>query len=644
MTVERGPRAYGYENIGIMMYPPCEYDLWTNNGAITSGDTAWITVNYQTECSPVNIVNPTNNWFLNDQTGPLLAVDFGGYERGNNYLQSITLEYKREGSDWVDGPTVPKDSLKDNLYRVIMDFANLPDGKYWLRGRADCSSNQGVLYSPELVGLVDRYSTAPMGRPFPADGFLRRGQEIVVKWDQPMDTAFSNRNSYYAAPKISLRTLDIDEAIPFSIGWSADSMEMYIIPLIDIFNDLAYKGLELRARVEGLRSGIQPDQDFQVYPVSWDFQINTSPVTWAPEWVEDTIIQGTQDFMSSSLQNVTKLLKPYFIVYHPDWAIPSSYDGNVLPFNERQIEFAIDPGLAPGFYQDSVVVLVDLVPETLILNLEVVSKTPDWRIDPTDYEYSMKMIVAISLDSSDTNLSRDPRDRVGVFANGECRGFAQLEYVEAVDQYLAYLNVFSAPASGEVMYFRIWNAESGQYFEAKDSLVFYSNMSVGRITKPHIVHPEYSYQMIPLTKGWNWVSFNRENPDMTVEYLLKSLGSTQKGNAVAIKRKEGQTATFAQKSDAYRYDPDQWSGELTQLDAGMGYMIHLSETADTLWMPGVPVLNAPAQEIYSGWNWVGYPEQDASPINEALEEATFFGGDLFTSQYATAEYRDIDST
>lgn len=644
MTVERGPRAFNYNQIGIMMYPPCEYELWENNGQITGGDTAWISVNYQTECSPVNIVRPTNNWFINDQSGPILAVDFGGYELNNPYLETITLEYKRQGTDWKDGPSVPKDSLRGELHRVLLDFTTFMDGKYWLRARADCSSNQGVLYSPEFEGIVDRYSTAPFGRSFPADGFLRKNQDILVKWDQPIDTAFSNTNRYFAAPRITLRRKDTDAEIPFTISWNADSTYMYINPVADVFTDPTLMGVEFRARVEGVRSGILPDQDFQVYPVTWDFQVNTSPVFWEPDWVEEVMERGTPTTMGSRLQNITKLLKTYEMVRYPSWVVPSDTAGTVLPYSSRYLEFAVQPGLSPGTYQDTVVVLIDGIPEYLTLSLEVNSKVPLWRVDPDDFNYEMKMILAISLDSTDTNLSRDERDMVGAFYNGECRGFARLEYVPEVDMYLAYMTVYSVPASGERMYFRIWRAETGEYFESKDSLIFYSNMSIGRITSPHILHPEYSFQVIPLEKGWNWVSFNIENADMSVENLLRSLGSSKKGNAVTVKRKDGHTSTFRQQKDPYLYFADQWSGELTQLDLARSYMIHLSEKADTLWMPGNPATVIPAQNIYSGWNWVGFPEQRANGISNALSEATFYNRDLVTSQYATAEYRATDGT
>lgn len=642
MNVSKGPKAVSYQNIGIMMYPPCEYELWEDNGSITSGDTAWITINYQTECTSVSIEEPNNNWFINDRTSQILTVDFGGYDKDNAYLETLTLEYKRQGSSWADGPQVQATALTGDLYRTSIDFTNLPDGKYWIRARANCNANQGVVYSPELVGIVDRYSRSPFGRGFPQDDFLRKGQQIAVKWDVPIDTSFSNPARYLVAPQVILRRTDNDNDIPFTISWNGDSTTMYLNPVNNIFADPALVGVIFEARVEGVRSGIDPDYDYQVYPVTWSFQVNTSPVFWDPEVVSASMFTGYGVTTSSKLQNITSQLKTFKLTRYPSWLTPSDTIGRILPFNHKNFEFAISSTLAPGTYSDTVVAMVDAIPEYLVVNVTAAPRRPNWAVDEGKHQWAMSMVVAISLDSTNTNLSTDKRDMVGAFFNGQCRGVGTLQYVPQMNKYLAFLPVHLNTPGGERISFRIWDASTGKYYEAKETHIGYSDLVLGMISAPFILHPEHTFQVIPLHKGWNWVSLNVENDDMRVNNLLKSLGSPFPdnyliGNPVIVKRKDGHSATFLPIVTPYLYS-NQWYGPLVELGVEHSYMIFLAWEKDTLWIPGTPVTAQPRIQLYSGWNWPGYPVQDARPIKDAFDNVNLRNRDLARGQDAFSEY------
>jgi hypothetical protein len=637
MSVSKGPKAVNYQNIGIMMYPPCEYELWENNGNITSGDTAWVTVNFQTECTPVSIVNPDPNWFINDRSGQVLTVDFGGYDKDNGYLETITLEYKRQGTNWTDGPQVQKAALTGDLHRVSLDFTNLPDGRYWLRARANCTANQGVVYSPEVEGIVDRYSKAPFGRPFPNDGFLRNGKRIFVKWDVPIDTAFSNTSNYLVRPTVVLRRTDNDRDIPFTISWSSDSTIMYLDPVANIFQDPSLRGVAFEARVEGVRSGIAPDYDQQVYPVVWNFQVNTSPVFWDPDYVEGEMFTNFGTSLSSSLQNVTGQLKRFKLTRYPSWLIPSDTSGFVLPYNAKVIEFAANPQLPPGSYKDTVVAEVDGTPEYLTVAIEAASREPSWVVKPERYQFTMSVVAVFSLDNTNTNLAADSLDKVAAVVDGDIRGVANLQYVPEVNKYIAFLTVHSNAQFGEKVRFRLFRKSTGEILGAKEKLTFAMDRIEGRIQSPYILHAAGTYQFIPLDQGWNWVSFNRDAYSWTREDVFYSLLSPFRNTLVTVLNKAGQMSVYQKANQPYQY-LNFWSGNLNLANNREMFMVYLNNEPDTLKLLGPLVSSPVSQPCVNGWNWLSYPSSKARSVNDAMGSMNFKNYDLLKSQDAFAEY------
>lgn len=643
LEVKQGPRANSYERIGLMMYPPCEYDIWQNNGSITGGDTAWITVNFKSECSAVSIVEPDDNWFINATTGTELVLDIGGYDRNNKYLESITLQYRREGSDWEDGPSVAVNALVEDLYRLSLDFDNLPDGKYWIRAQANCRNGKGITRSSEVVGIVDRNSLAPFGKPAPTDGYLRKGQDIFVLWDQPMDTALSNTSNYPNAPEISLVRTDNDQKIPFSIEWSNDSLKMYIRPAASILENPAYAGREFEARVTGLRSGLSPNFEPQAYGLSWNFLFNESPVFWEPNFVDGDMFTGIGTQLESSLQNATGRLKNFALTDVPEWVTPSALMGKINAYSGTDLTFAIDPKLAPGTYLDTIEATVDGFPEYLTIEVNAQAKIPNWGVNPGDYTYAMNAVLAFSLDQTDTNLSRDSLDRIAAVFNGEVRGIARLEYVEQFNKYLAFMTIYSNIPANEQIKFRMWRASTGITYAADEVIYFAEQSLIGRIGLPKILHPNGIFQVIPLEQGWNWVSLNVENSNMTIRNLLGSLGSPKVGNNITVKRKDGNTATFTQIATPIIYG-NQWTGQLVEMNNIHGYMVHLSDQRDTLYVPGTPITNFANIDVFSGWNWIGYQPQEPKPIGEALGSINTRNQDLVISQEAFSEYHNGSDT
>ena len=95
------------------------------------------------------------------------------------------------------------------------------------------------------------------------------------------------------------------------------------------------------------------------------------------------------------------------------------------PLSSREIEFSIDQSINIGEYIQDIYLRSDFgFDERLLLDILVEQDPPGhWIIDPTSYQYSMSVIGQIRVDGA---LSRNSKDRIAAFVDGEVRGSTTL--------------------------------------------------------------------------------------------------------------------------------------------------------------------------------------------------------------------------
>ncbi|MFB6343062.1 carbohydrate-binding protein [Saccharicrinis sp. FJH62] len=755
LTVGKGPLASNYDSIGIMMFPSCEMDLWDEGGDITSGDTAWIFVNFQSECSNVALHLPGDGWMVNQNNNDILDVAFTGYDANNDLLQSITLQYKKEGQGWVDDLTILKNQLTQNFYDYAFDVSNLNDGNYRLRAKSYCGPEGGFSYSSEQRGIIDRTSLAPFGMPTPSDGYLRLGQEISVTFDKDINCDLGS----YETDNIKLMRDDSTE-IPISVGCYGN--KLVLVPDTDLFVQQDLEGVELFAVVSGIQDN---NANVQKYTTKWSFLVNVSPVSWNPESVFLSAVETDDVIISANLDNSAVVSKAFTITEWPDWLTPSVKSASILPGNSYTIQLHAVPDLSPGLYNGQVVAMVDDVPEILSVVLELYAEDKNWKVNQSNYEYNMNITAQFSSDEGDINLSTGLRDKIAAYIDGDLRGVGNISYIPELDKFAAFINVYSNIAGknsslleaeenvednsvqdieivdngvssvaerfkktnwmdfdiyatkdadhliefrvasinpsnvelyidgillqnivvpntgslavyntissslaiekgthkfriqsttgefdlnwinfpeynvrnqhcGEVVKFRMWDGLNGIEYGAVEELTFFNNGFVGNAEYPFILHKEGGIQDVELSKGWTWISVNKESPDMSLARVFESITPPTSSNDITLK---SQTA-YSQYNIS-----SGWLGGLSSVDPRLGYMIYLSSHADTLSMVG----SDPAVSSISlnpSWNWIGYPKPGVMSVDDVLDGMAVSEGDILKSQYTFASYNESTET
>jgi len=442
LTVEKGPLATNYNAIGIMMFPSCEMDQWNAGGDVTSSDTAWIYVDFQSECSKVALNSPGNGWLVNANNNNLLHVSFTGYDANNAKLENITLQYKKEGQSWIDDIIVLKSELAGFFYDYYFNVSGLSDGAYRLRAKAYCGLEGGYSYSAEQTGIIDRTSLAPFGIPSPADGFLGMGQEISVTFDKNIDCDFSSYDPPMPAATIKLFKADSTE-IPITVQCSENQDKLILVPAVDLFTQPELEGVKLYATVEGIRD---VSGNVQKYPTQWSFLVNVNPVAWNPKEVFMSAEESESVIISANLDNSAVISKSFTITEWPDWLVPSVTTASILPGNSFTIQFSKAENLKPGLYTGQVKALVDNAPELLTITLELYAKEISWLVNQHNFEYNMNVTAQFSADQENVNLSTCKRDKIAAYINGDLRGVGNISYIPELDKYAAFINIYSNQA------------------------------------------------------------------------------------------------------------------------------------------------------------------------------------------------------
>ncbi|HZV45328.1 MAG TPA: hypothetical protein VFF90_12670, partial [Saprospiraceae bacterium] len=624
LSFDQGPLASTYEDIGVMVYPTCEYPLWQDNGNLTNSDTAWVKrIEWQTICTDVSLHLPDDGWLINQQSNDLLHAAFTGYDVNNELFESLTLQIKKEGEGYADQVTINKDDLVGAFYDVYLDVSNFPDGDYRLRAKAYCGIEGGITYSSEKLGSIDRSSIAPFGIPTPSDGFLREGQEVSVTFDKSI-------NCGLVGSEITLIRDDNQQTIPFTTSCFGNKLIINTSPAL--IDQPSLDGVLVKAHVGQLQDLAG---NVQEYPTDWSFLVNVSPVFWDPEEFYATGYEKLENTFKATLKNTSLLSKPFSLatednpslIEYPEWLTPAVTRGTILSENDYEVTFIVDPDLGPGIYTGPVVAMVDSLPVSMNVTYEQLATPVSWAFNPDAYQYSMTVVAQFSLNSGNSNLSTDTRDLVGAFVNGQIRGITNIVYIPQLDVYRAFLTVYSNNQGGggaETVSFRYWRALSGVEYSAVETSLFTLDNAVGTVAAPLILHPQGFLQVIPLSKGWNWISLNVSNANMSKEFLFQSILNTPAANVVTIKSKT-QTSSYSPQSG--------WSGAMSNLQLGAGYLVELSNGPDTLRIAGLPSASTVLVPVVGNWNWIGFPRLTSEPVGTVLSNlANAVTGDILKSQ------------
>ena len=205
ITMERGPFAYDYEDIKIVMASTCQSDPTDLEKVIA--DTVSISAYFLPICTTPEIESPNDNWTLNNRFDNKMTVQIGDFDINFPGFEYLELQYKSsESSSWIpiqqfyrdlDASGNPAGGIEiprtGSSFSYEWDVSQILDGNYDLRVISDCEvlATGGRVEAESGIksGIIDRINPHVFGSPQPADGILSPGDEISVQFNEPINTA-----------------------------------------------------------------------------------------------------------------------------------------------------------------------------------------------------------------------------------------------------------------------------------------------------------------------------------------------------------------------------------------------------------------------------------------------------------------------
>lgn len=194
--------VFEYKNIKVYLLSGCEPSVVY--------DSTTISATFSPSCTAVQLNQPLNNWVVNadgainvDNTTNPLPVQISNYNQSFANFKNFELQYRKStSSSWttlgsyynsqalldaavLEGKTGVVINGATTVYPWDIGAMGLADGKYELRAISYCSNGTQFL-SDVVTGTVDLNVPKPFGTPSPADGILGPGEDITMRFNEPI--------------------------------------------------------------------------------------------------------------------------------------------------------------------------------------------------------------------------------------------------------------------------------------------------------------------------------------------------------------------------------------------------------------------------------------------------------------------------
>ncbi len=650
LTIERGPIAYNYNNLGIFMASQCMWEHSRSLGYNLAGfydspnepfqafyatqdlrkfyKEFKLNVFYLEPCSPIDIGFPLEDWVVTPVDNNRLFITLNNYLNEDPDLEMIRVQYRRTGGDgaWINIIELPKDSLvEDPVFKIVeWDMEDLNDGPYEIRAITQCSNpalNPGI--SRVIKGRKETRPPRIFGTPQPSNGVLGPSDEISITFSKrincdrifPADGIGSNINlNNIALLDMTLGGILVD----FIFSCSDD--KIILVPNVP---NRFIENHTLRAVVNEIEDLYGNASDY----ISWDFFVNRSNLYWVGGNIDEVINEGESLVVTREIRNQSGQVTSFTLNNIPSWVEVFPREGSVVPGGSQVVRFTFPSDLIPTYFERTLeMTTIDGI-EPLVVGLRVACLPPKWNFDPNQYSHSMNMTLQLDIEGL---ISEDRLDHIAAFIDDELRGKGFLQYDFDLDKALVFLTIHGNQEDfGKPIRFRIWDASDCLvYGPTLQSGIFVADDLIGSPSQPFVISTQnLLLSQIQLQKGWNWISYNIDLGQTSVDSLLSDLNHPSNG-------------TFRAQSWFYDYSnlQQKWVGPPDSMPDFLSmYQLRVGDR-DSILLVGRPIDPYTPIPIVKGFNWVGFLPQRPLPLTYALQSLNPLDGDVIRGQFTFAQF------
>lgn len=163
------------------------------------------------------------------------------------------------------------------------------------------------------------------------------------------------------------------------------------------------------------------------------------------------------------------------------------------------------------------------------------AQNPNWSINSAAFQYNMT-VVSVTL--TNCEIDNNPNNQIGAFINGNLAGYSKINTTVDGNNY-AYLFIHSNSSSGDIITFKIYDADNDIVKDANQTIIFEENGSIGNTANPYEFASEYKLESLDIEdiKLYDYSSFDDsiahllltneigDSTDATYTFIFDNLGS-----------------------------------------------------------------------------------------------------------------------
>jgi len=387
------------------------------------------------------------------------------------------------------------------------------------------------------------------------------------------------------------------------------------------------------ARVEGTTltvavKDVRDMRDNKSNTEQWTAFIRRNSLRWDSDPIYLSVEEGKTGTFTAKITNIGGTSVSYNVENLPSWLRVANGTGNLAPMASKELTFTVQSGVNIGNYEAAIgLASGNGITEVLSVQLKVSGESPNWIVNPNDFEGSMSITGQIKVNGV---FSENTEDILAAFIGNECVGKATLTYINPSNAYFVFFSIYgNAEHSNKPITFKLWRASTGRTYPKVETSIsdirFASGSILGSPANAVVFNALDVYeQVIALRKGWNWISANVQSETPSILNQVKSALSSA---GVMIKGQNG----YTQRSSA------NWIGSLPEISEKSLYLVNVNNNI-SLSLAGQRANPSTSVDINNGWNWIGYIPQFSLPVKNALAGINAQTGDIVKGQNGYAVY------
>ena len=362
------------------------------------------------------------------------------------------------------------------------------------------------------------------------------------------------------------------------------------------------QGTTVTALVRGLRD----KAGNTIQDIRWSFLVEMNDIEWGDEIYTQDYNPDTQGNLVGigDIVNNTGIEQSWRIENVPYWMELSSYGGVLKPGEKLTIIINAKENIPIGT-NIGILSLVDGkgIYHKQQYSINHIPNSPDWVVNPL-YSQVMTVTGQVRINSI---IQENSLNKLAAFnESGDCVGVVTPEYIREKNSYYYTMMIYgNEDYIGKNVTFKFYDASTGTYYasvEPSEPIVFggdYSN--IGSIEAPiYWDTTGMIEQIINMSEGWNWISFN-----IREEGTIDEIFSNPQPSPIYEEVKD--------KNNFARYYNGKWEYDDDFGTVTHGRMYKVKTVADaTISRIGTPI-NDYGSRIsivgmkngMPGWSWIG---------------------------------------